>query len=91
LLYLSVARAYIAFRDVPRPEIQAMSKAVLFLHTLEDVRKAARSLGYPVELVAHRGTGREASMQVIVDDQLEAAFRLVRSCSSTQELAVIRQ
>lgn len=67
-----------------------MSKAVLFLHTLEDVRKAARTLGYPVDLVAHRGTGGDSIMRVAVDGELEQAFRQVRSRSSTQELAVVR-
>ncbi len=67
-----------------------MSKAVLFLHTLEDVRKAAQALGYPVDLVAHRGTGGDTTLRVSVDDELESAFRQVRSRSSTQELAVVR-
>lgn len=67
-----------------------MSKAVLFLHTLDDVRRAASALGYPVDLVAHRGTGGDSTRRVAVATELEDAFRQVRSRSSTQELAVVR-
>lgn len=67
-----------------------MSKAILFLHTLEDVQKAVHSLGYPVELVPHDCRYAVSPVRVSMDEELEAAFQRVRQTSSTEELAVIR-
>ena len=66
-----------------------MSKAILFLHSLEDVQKAVQSLGYPVELVSHDCRAGTCSVRVNMDEELESAFRAVRLNSSTHELAVV--
>lgn len=67
-----------------------MSKAILFLHTFEDVKNAAHSLGFPIDLVAHDCRVEVAPVRVNLDDELESAFQQVRNSSSSHELAVIR-
>lgn len=52
-----------------------MSKAFLFLHTLEDAEYAVRALGLPIELVPQVPIKAEVRIQVRCREELENALR----------------
>ena len=52
-----------------------MSKAFLFLHTLEDAEYAVRTLGLPLELIPQSPIHAEQKIWVTRREQLENAYR----------------
>jgi len=67
-----------------------MSKAFLFLHTLEDAEYAVRALGLPIELVPEAPIKMEERIQVTRREELENAYRRLCSNNSTGEFTALR-
>jgi hypothetical protein len=67
-----------------------MSKAFVFLHTLEDAEYAVRLLGFPVELVPQTPIKTEERIRVIRREELEEAYRRLCRNNSTGEFTALR-
>jgi|GEM_PF-6500720 len=67
-----------------------MSKAYLFLHSLEDAEYAVRALGLPIELVPQTPIKVEERIQVTHRDELENAYRRLCSNNSSGEFTALR-
>lgn len=67
-----------------------MTKAFLFLHTLEDAEYAVRVLGFPVELVPQSPIKVEERIQVTCRDELENAYRRLCTNNCTGEFTALR-
>ncbi len=67
-----------------------MSKAFLFLHTLEDAEYAVRALGLPIELVPQAPIKVEERIQVTRREELENAYRRLCSNNGTGEFTALR-
>ena len=68
-----------------------MSKAFLFLHTLEDAQYAVRALGLPVELVPQVPINISEPIRVDRSEDLERAYHLLCENNSTGEFTAIRR
>lgn len=69
-----------------------MSKAFLFLHTLEDAKYAVRTLGLPVELVPQVPIRTNQPMiRVDCSEELENAYLRLCENNSTGEFTAIRR
>ncbi len=67
-----------------------MSKAFLFLHTLEDAEYAVRSLGLPIELVPQAPINAQERIQVTCREELQNAYRRLCSNNCTGEFTALR-
>ncbi|HFD79569.1 MAG TPA: hypothetical protein ENK05_04115 [Gammaproteobacteria bacterium] len=67
-----------------------MSRAILFLHTLEDARYAASVLGLPLELIPDAGIHGDDKIRVTEVDELESAYRKLRDLNASNEFTALR-
>ena len=67
-----------------------MSKAFLFLHTLEDARYAVSTLGFPIELVPESPIKTDERICVNTAEELEPAYRRLCQNNSTHEFTALR-
>jgi len=67
-----------------------MSKAFLFLHTLEDAKYAMHSLGLPIELVPQAPIQTGERIQVTRKDEIETAYRKLCRNNGTREFTAMR-
>jgi len=68
-----------------------MSKAFLFLRTLEDAEYAVRALGLPIELVPQAPIKVDERIQVTLQEDLENAYRRLCDNNSTTEFTALRR
>ena len=67
-----------------------MCKALLFLHSLDDVRYAGKRLGFPLELVPTASMNTERRIRVSGPDDLESAYRELCSINMSEEFTAVR-
>ena len=68
-----------------------MSKAFLFLHTLEDAQYAVRALGLPIELIPQVPISTTEPIRVNRSEDLERAYHRLCENNSTGEFTAIRR
>lgn len=68
-----------------------MSKAFLFLHTLEDAVYAVNVLGLPVELVPEAPINADERIEVNKREDLEQAYQKLCMNNSTGEFTALRR
>ena len=68
-----------------------MSKAFLFLHTLEDAEYAVRTLGLPLELVPQMPIHAEERIRITHREELETAYRRLCENNSSREFTALRR
>ena len=67
-----------------------MSKAFVFLQSLEDAEYAVRALGLPLQLVPQAPIHAERRIWVTRKEQLENAYRQLCDNNSSREFTALR-
>jgi len=67
-----------------------MSRAICFLHSLDDVRYAVRALGLPLELIPNSSLHGNEKVRLTQAGDLENAYRQLCSISTSDEFTALR-